>query len=356
MIVFIYGTTAEAIKLAPISRRLQKLGIPQQHWLTFQHTEALSHLMPALGLPSPDVIIADGANGRSLKTRRDALQWLFSCSKWSIKNTKSLRNQLPKNTVIIVHGDTMTSVVGAVIGKMLRRPVAHVEAGLRSGNWRHPFPEEIDRKLVGALAEFHYAPSDDAVTNLRGKSGVVHTGANTVVDAVLDSGISKSNKVPIGLILLHRFEFISNSELVLQTLKTLSSATKTNLVILVDAYSRKAIEEALNKIDHSNIKIKAKVPHQEFVSLLSSAEFIVTDSGGIQEEAALLGIPTMIHRVATERNEGIGRNVRLSGWDQGVLADFVSNPSSYRHQQMTLDASPSDIIVEDLVLKGFASE
>lgn len=353
MIVFIYGTTAEAIKLAPISRRLTELGIPQQHWVTFQHTQALLSILPSLGMPEPDVIIANGANGKTLKTRRDALQWLSSCAAWAIKNTRRYKKQLPSNTVVVVHGDTMTSVVGAVIGKMISRPVAHVEAGLRSGNWRHPFPEEIDRKLVGRLAEYHYAPSEEAANNLLGRKNVVNTRANTVVDAVLDRGIKKTQKSQIGLVLLHRFEFISNQDLISSTFATLDNSTSANLVILVDAYSRGPIETTISALNTSRMEVRSKVSHEDFVSLLSSAEFIVTDSGGIQEEAALLGIPTMIHRVATERNEGLGRNVKLSGWDHAVLAEFVSNPSKYRFPKLVLKESPSDVIVRDLQDKGF---
>lgn len=356
MIIFVYGTTAEAIKLAPIVRRLNERGIPHQHWLTFQHTEALRKLMPVLGLPQPDLVIADGARGKPLRTRGDVLIWLGSVSWWTLRNLFTLRKTLPKNSVLIVHGDTMTSVVGAILAKLIGKPSAHVEAGLRSGNWRHPFPEELDRRIVGGLAQVHYTPSPEATQNLKGKSGIVFTHGNTVIDAVLDGQKSVSkNPSQTGVVLLHRFEFISNKEFVEQTLSVLTQRSPVPLSFVVDVYSRDNIENALNNFPEAGHKVVSKLAHQDFVELLGNAAFVVTDSGGIQEETALIGVPTIVHRVATERQEGIGRNVLLSGWDLDVLGEFLVDHDNYRKPQLKPEQSPSDIIVEDLINRGFAT-
>lgn len=353
MIVFIYGTTAEAIKIAPISRRLRGLGHEQQHWVTFQHTAGLSNIIHDLGLPKPDEVISFGANGEPLKTKKDALSWSFSVFKWFIKNRKRLKNSLPKNTVVIVHGDTMTTVWGAIIGRLLGVKVAHVEAGLRSGDWRHPFPEELDRIIVGKLASIHYAPSEIAVNNLPNSKEVVFTHGNTVIDAVLDSSGTTTVEKGVGLVLLHRYEFISNSELVQQSLKAIAGATKIPVLVMVDAYSRDQIEFQLQNIGSSLLTVTGKVKHADFVEILNKAEFVITDSGGIQEEVALLGIPTLIHRMATERNEGIGRNVTLSGWDPKEIERFLLNYPKYKYPMATPEFSPSTTIVEDLIVRGF---
>lgn len=354
LIIFIYGTTAEAIKIAPISRRLTDLEHPQLHWITYQHTEALREIESDLGLPGPDLIIANGADGKPLKTRKDAIVWLWSISKWTAKNLIKVKRNLPQDTVVIVHGDTMTSVVGAVLGRLLNVPVAHIEAGLRSGNWRHPFPEELDRRIVGKLAKIHYAPSKEAVENLSHYKNVVFTEGNTVNDAVLDfqrlEGISEHN---YGLVLLHRFELISNPELLASTISTLVEYSPFPLKFIVDAYSRGPVGAELEKLEKSKHQLIGKTNHQAFISLLVGAKFIVTDSGGIQEETALLGVPTLIHRVATERNEGLGQNAVLSMWDQRNIQHFLKDYQIYRQNKQINVSSPSDIIISDLLDRGY---
>jgi UDP-N-acetylglucosamine 2-epimerase (non-hydrolysing) len=357
VIIFVYGTTAEAIKLAPISRRLDVLQIPHEHWLTYQHTEALRTLMPVLGLPEPTRVLADGARGRPLKMRKDVLVWGWSIVVWTLRNLSSVRRSLVDEVIVVVHGDTMTSVVGAFLAKLLGKKSAHVEAGLRSGNWRHPFPEELDRRVVGRLASVHYVPSPEAQANLRGRSGVVFTHGNTVIDAVLDGQKSiPSVTQSRGVVLLHRFEFISHPTLIKEMVEALLKHSRVPLSFIVDVYSRGPIEEILASVPDGDYEILSKLAHQEFVELLGSAAFVVTDSGGIQEEASLIGVPTLVHRVATERQEGIGRNVLLSLWDIGIVTSFLKEYEGYRFSQLDPKISPSDLIVDDLIERGYAGK
>ncbi|MFF1878069.1 UDP-N-acetylglucosamine 2-epimerase [Leifsonia sp. NPDC058230] len=357
MIVFIYGTTAEAIKLAPVARRLKQRGIPFEQWLTMQHTDALLEILPQLGLPAPDRLIANGHKGQPLRGSRDVLGWLLQASRWLRGNRAELRRTLPANTVIVVHGDTITSVIGAYFAKRLKVACAHIEAGLRSGNWRHPFPEEIDRRLVGRLATVHYTPSEEATENLAGKDNVVFTHGNTIVDAVLDHDeTEKAEGEKYGVVLLHRYEFISNQPLVDETIGTLNSSSPYPLKMLVDAYNSHTLGEATGEAESAGrIVIESKRPHDEFITLLKSAEFIVTDSGGVQAEAALLGVPTLVHRMATEQQEGVGENILLSKWNQKVLSDFLTSHADYRVVSRKPHTSPSDIIVDDLIARGYAT-
>lgn len=357
MIIFIYGTTAEAIKLAPVIRRLEKRGIQFEQWLTYQHTTTLTNIMPALGLPKPDRIIAKGnRKGAPLRNYRDVFAWLRQILRWTLKNTGPLRRSISNSSVVVVHGDTMTSVVGAFVARRLRLPSAHVEAGLRSGNWRHPFPEELDRRIVGALATIHYAPSEEAKRNLGSRPNIIMTGGNTVIDSVLDqAGKSGEAVAPYGVVLLHRFEFISNPDLVEQTLRSLSSGSPVRLRLLVDAYSKSTLEAVLTSQEPHQFEIEAKLSHEDFISVVRGAEFVVTDSGGVQEETALLGIPTLIHRKATERAEGLGRNAILSEWENENIAQFLADYKKYRQLESVPVGSPSDIVVDDLVARGFAS-
>lgn len=355
MIVFIYGTTAEAIKVAPVARRLTEKGIPFQQWLTMQHTDSLREIIPTLGLPAPDRIIADGNGGKALKTKADVLSWLWTVARWTMRNTRSLRRELPRNSVVVVHGDTLTTVIGASIARLLRVPSAHIEAGLRSGNWRHPFPEELDRRVVGHLAAIHYPPSEEAAGHLDGRKNVVYTHGNTVIDAVIDQGKDGADVEPFGIVLLHRFEFISNPQLVSETFKTLADKSPVPLRLMMDAYSEGPLADALNSVDQSKFSPQAKLKHQDFVGLLKSASFVVTDSGGIQAEAALIGVPTLIHRKTTEQREGLGVNIVLSEWDTAKLGSFLDDFEALRVRLERPSISPSDVIVEDLISRGFTT-
>jgi UDP-N-acetylglucosamine 2-epimerase (non-hydrolysing) len=192
------------------------------------------------------------------------------------------------------------------------------------------------------------------VANLAGNEDVVFTHGNTVIDAVLDheeTELDDSEKY--GVVLLHRFEFISNPKLVEETISTLARSSPYPLKMLVDAYNSDTLATATASF-RGNIAIEPKRPHDEFVVLLKSAEFMVTDSGGVQEEAALLGLPTLVHRVATERNDGVGQNVVLSGWNQDILARFLSEYENHRVSKGQPPVSPSDIVVEDLIARGYA--
>lgn len=356
MIIFIYGTTAEAIKIAPIVRRLDAKGIPYRHWITQQHTDSLRKAIPELGFTAPDRVIANGHNGKPLKSPLQMIGWVFDVLRWSAANIRSIRRSLPAGSVVVVHGDTMTTVLGTFIGRRLKVPVAHVEAGLRSGNWRHPFPEELDRRVVGRFATIHYVPTEEAAANLSGRPNVVLTHGNTAKDAVRDAAIGLASPAePYGLVLLHRFEFISNQALVAQTLRTVDTNTPHPLRLIVDSYSRDAIEQTIADLGLTRFTVMPKLEHGEFIATLRAASFVVTDSGGIQQEAAVLGIPTLVHRKVSESREGIGTSATLSGWSQSAVAEFLTTYDRFRVTDVDAGASPSDIIVSDLIARGLAA-
>jgi len=354
MIVFIYGTTAEAIKIAPVARRLKSRGIPYESWVTYQHTDSLRTIIPELGLDAPTRVIADGNRGRPLRSSFDVLRWLASVATWTLKNARSIRKSMPKGSVVVVHGDTLTTALGVMIARRLGLPSAHIEAGLRSGNWRHPFPEELDRRFAGRFATIHYPPSREAVDHLAGRKNVVYTHGNTVIDAVLDQGHdAHSEGAPYGVVLLHRYEFVSNKQLVERTFDTLVSESPVPLKLLVDAYSGHGLQETLDRHADAQLTVQGKLRHPEFIGLLKGASFIVTDSGGIQAESALLGVPTLIHRRAVEQREGIGENIVLSEWNIDRLGHFLANFEDLRREVSRPEESPSDVIVEDLCRRGF---
>jgi UDP-N-acetylglucosamine 2-epimerase (non-hydrolysing) len=357
VIVFVYGTTAEAIKLAPVARRLAARGIPYEQWLTLQQADTVLGALPALGLPAPDAVLANGRGGRPLAGPVDVLLWLGRILVWTVRHGLAARRRLRRGgrSVLVVHGDTMTSVVGALLARVLGADCAHVEAGLRSGDWRHPFPEELDRRIVGRLADVHYAPSEAAVTALAGRPGVVPTHQNTVVDAVLDQALEGGGDPadPYGLVLLHRFEFLTAGDLVDRTLDALRDGAPHRLVVVADDQASHVLGSRLAALPRDRFTVTGKVPHAEFTRLLVGARFVVTDSGGVQEEAALLGVPTLVHRKATERQDGLGANAVLSGWDVCALEAFLKDPDVHRRAPNTPGTSPSDTIVKDLIARGY---
>ncbi len=360
MIAFVYGTTAEAIKLAPIARRLADRGVGYEQWLTLQQGDTVLSALPSLDLPSPDRILANGrGGGRPLAGPADVLMWLGQILVWVLRHGWSARRRLRAGgrSVLVVHGDTMTSVVGALLARVLGADCAHVEAGLRSGDWRHPFPEEIDRRIVGRLADVHYAPSDAALSALTGRRDVVATGDNTVVDAVLDQALDTGRDTPdpYGLVLLHRFEFLTNPALVDATLDALVRIAPHRLVLVADDQARHVLGPRLDSLPADRVTVIDKVPHATFTGLLVGASFAVVDSGGVQEEAALLGVPTLVHRKATERLDGLGANAVLSNWDVAALEAFLTGFEGYRRPPKTPSTSPSDIVVKDLLTRGYHS-
>jgi UDP-N-acetylglucosamine 2-epimerase (non-hydrolysing) len=368
VIVFVYGTTAEAIKLAPVARRLAARGVPFEQWLTLQQSDTVLDALPALGLPAPDHLIGRGRGGRALQGPADVVVWLLRIAAWTLRHGLRHRRRLAGG-VLVVHGDTMTSVVGALLARVLGVDCAHVEAGLRSGDWRHPFPEELDRRIVGRLATVHYAPSDAAVAALAGRRDVVHTHGNTVTDAVLDTvrepvaagerAVAGRGPLPLppgepyGVVLLHRFEFLSSTRLVDATLAALVEQAPHPFVLVVDDHALHALAGRLAALPEDRVTVVDKMPHHAFTPLLAGAAFVVTDSGGVQEEAALLGVPTLVHRRATERPDGLGANIVLSRWADAQLRRFLDDPASYRREQVELDVSPSTLIAEDLMARGY---
>lgn len=359
MIVFVIGTSAEAIKVAPLARRLNALGSNYECWLTMQHGPRLIETLDNLSFQGPRIVIPNGNAGKSLKNSKDAIKWLFSVNSWFVRNYFQTRAKLKtRKSIIVVHGDTLTTVIGTIFAKLLGVPSAHIEAGLRSGDWRNPFPEELDRRIAGIFSTVDYVPTQEAIENLSRKRNVVFTHGNTAIDAVLDGmklpQLEQSSRYAVCL--LHRFELLSNPELVRQTLQVLENQSSVKVRLFLDEYSGNVIRPIIANMNSVNIVPEFKLPYTEFVSVLAQSEFVVTDSGGIQAEAALLGVPTLIHRMTTEQFEGLGKNIELSKWDILVLKRFVANYLKFRKPPQTPEFSPTKIILEDLKDRGYLYE
>jgi UDP-N-acetylglucosamine 2-epimerase (non-hydrolysing) len=264
----------------------------------------------------------------------------------------------------MVHGDTMTTVLGAIMGRAMRLPVAHLEAGMRSGDWRNPFPEEIDRLLAGRLATIHYAGTSREVENLgRANGDVIQIGANTVLDSLdlVPEGLALAEEAlgaatlqgRFGLVSLHRSELLSSRDRLAAILELVASVRTGYPLFFVD-HPVTAHALRVHGLDQS-IRSLIRIPrlrYTAFIQVLRNAEFLVTDSGGCQEECFYLDVPCLIHRLVTERAEGLGTNVVMSRYDLDVVRDFLAHPEGWRTGRRPWLPSPSDVVVQDLIRRG----
>lgn len=369
MILVVYGTTGELIKLAPVLRRLRDRGHTPLTATTAQQVTQIPEFLEDLGVPQPDWWLARGRRDRDLEHRADILPWLAKVAYSFAKRRGEIRRRIAAAGtpgMLLVHGDTLTTVLGGVAGRAMGLAVGHIEAGLRSGSWREPFPEELDRRIVSRLATIHFAPGPWAADNLRaaGVSGtIVDTGANTIGDAIRDLPVLIPDldlpDRPFGLVSLHREELLRDEQRFSATLEALARASRDVPLLFVDhsvtaaALRHQGLEGLFGSVDLRRIP---RMPHRVFMGLLRRAAFLVTDSGGSQEECAALGIPCLIHRRRTERLDGLAEGiVMLSGLDAAPIERFIAEHRAGGHDAgRTPRLAPSDLIVDWLEGAGYA--
>ncbi|HZS31076.1 MAG TPA: UDP-N-acetylglucosamine 2-epimerase [Gaiellaceae bacterium] len=345
MITVVAGTTGELIKLAPLLARLDG---DYRLATTAQQTTQIEPLLAEFGLRPPDVWLARGARGRDLDAVGDVPAWLASVARGFVRH----RSLLATGNCVVVHGDTMTTALGAVMGRVVHRPVAHVEAGLRSGDLRHPLPEEAIRRVTSRLAAVHYAPGARAARVVEGHGDVVDTHANTLADALAlvppgDPPLALGGG-PFGVVSLHRFELLRDRELFAATLETLR-ASEHELVFVDHPVTAAALRRY-------GLDAPGRVPRLGFfdwIRLLRRAAFVVSDSGGAQEETYYLDLPCLVHRRRTERVEGLGETAVLSELRLDALAAFLADPGRHRRHTPPPEGSPTALVVDDLRRRGF---
>lgn len=368
MMIIIYGTAGELIKLAPFLK-----AAPKGSYITIsteQQPEILQGIRNDFALTDPDYKIADGYKGQGISKSWHFLLWMPRVCWNLLRLNPTLRRVMKSDTtrgpLVVIHGDTVTSITAAFFAILNRYPIAHIEAGLRSHDLMNPFPEEIDRRIITRLARLHFAPGDIPVANLtkeKARGVIVNTGYNTVTDSiVLSETLSIKNapslKLPdeYGVISLRRNEFLAKPELIKQILEELNKVSRRIPLVFIDyPLTQKRITElGYDSLFTSDTFIR--VPSQSyfaFMKLLVRARLVVTDSGGIQEECAHLNIPCLLHRLATERQDGIGENVVLSRFDMSIVKDFLSNPERHKKKSKQQPDSPTSIIISYLKNKSY---
>jgi UDP-N-acetylglucosamine 2-epimerase len=315
-VLTVCGTRPEAIKLAPLVHAFRAdPSVEHVLCVTGQHRQMLDQVLQIFELvPDHDINI--------MKPGQD-LSYITAAA---LEGIGRIIDQTSPDWVV-VQGDTTTAFAGALAAFYRKAKVAHVEAGLRTGNIHSPWPEEMNRKLVGSLATLHFPPTEISANNLRRENipgAVIHVTGNTVIDALFwmndrisrDAALRQSLEAGFApflhsgrrLILVtgHRRENHGRGlEEVAQALRVLADRGDVEIVYPVHLNPR--VQETATAIlsNHDRIHLIAPLEYAPFVALMRRAHLIVTDSGGIQEEAPSLGKPVLVTRDTTERPEAV---------------------------------------------------
>lgn len=331
-VMTIFGTRPEAIKLAPVVAALTATpGIESRVCVTAQHRAMLDQVLALNGI-TPD-------HDLNLMRPDQTLDAITAALLTGIGET--LDADRPDR--VIVQGDTATAMIGALAAYYRRIPVSHVEAGLRSGDIYRPWPEEVNRRIVSTIADQHFAPTETAAQALYRESidpATVHVTGNTVIDALLatrdrinadpsmtkglDLLFSRFRQRRIILVTTHRRENFAAMSAVADAISAIAQRSDVAVIFPVHPNPNVAgvMERKLKGRD--NIAMIPPQDYAHFVKLLDSCDFVLTDSGGVQEEAPALGKPVLVMRDTTERPEGVeAGTARLIGTDLSRVTSEV---------------------------------
>ena len=340
-ILFIFGTRPEAIKMAPVIKSFQKESCFETRiCITAQHREMLDQVLHFFEL-QPDYDL-------DLMQKNQDLTTLTSRALVALK----VPFEDFKPDLVLVHGDTTTTMTASLAAFYAGIKVGHVEAGLRTFNLQSPFPEELNRQFTSKIADFHFAPTQQAQANLVAENiieeGIVITG-NTVIDALQETVLKIEKLKPsfaagipfkskkIILVTGHRREnFGDGMQRVCNVLKEIALAREEVHFVYpvhLNPNVQTVVEKTLGGV--SNISLIAPLEYPDFVWLLNESYFIITDSGGVQEEAPSLGKPVIVTRDTTERPEAVNAGtVKLVGTNAEQLKtevlELIDNVEAYK--------------------------
>ena len=341
-VMTVFGTRPEAIKMCPLVLEMRKHPgeIEPLVAVTAQHREMLDQVLHLFGI-TPDYDLNIMSAG----------QTLYDVTEKALRGLQKVLEEA-KPDLVLVHGDTTTTFAGALAAFYAQIPVGHVEAGLRTGNKYSPFPEEMNRKLTGALADYHFAPTATSKANLLRENvpeAKITVTGNTVIDAlkttvkpdyrfdddnlheVLDSGKR------LILMTTHRRENLG--EPMRHVYKALCEVLRTHddveaiFPVHKNPKVRQIVSEELGHLPQ--VHLIEPLEYQPFANLMARVDVVLTDSGGIQEEAPALGKPVLVLRDTTERPEAVtAGTVKLIGTAyEDVLREtnlLLDNPEHYR--------------------------
>ena len=344
-VMTIFGTRPEAIKMAPLVKELKsRKEIECIVCVTAQHREMLDQVLEVFDI-EPDYDLNIMSKGQTLS----------DITSKALKGLEEIIKTVKPN-IVLVHGDTTTTFAGALAAYYNQVDIGHVEAGLRTWNKYSPYPEEMNRQMVGIMADMHFAPTKTSRNNLikeGKKTENIYVTGNTAIDA-LATTIKKDYNHPI-------FEWLGNDKLILLTahrrenlgepMRQMFRAIKRivdefeGVKVIYPVHLNPKVREVADEILGNDTKVRLIEPLEviDFHNFINRAYIILTDSGGIQEEAPGLGKPVLVLRDTTERPEGIeAGTLKLAGTEEekiyGLTKELLSNKSVY--EQMSKAANP----------------
>ena len=342
-ILLIFGTRPEAIKMAPLIKEFQKHSdaFETKVCVTAQHREMLDQVLDFFEI-TPDYDLDLMKPGQNL----------YNLTATIIESLKPILEEFSPDYVF-VHGDTTTTMAGAIASFYSGAKVCHVEAGLRTNNKLSPYPEEINRQITGRICDYHFAPTETSKNNLLkeniSEDTILVTG-NTVIDALLNS-VEKVNDNPspfiqalskqigvreVVLVTGHRRENHGDGfERICNALKTIA-LDNVNRLVIYPVHLNPKVQEPVKRIlsGLSNVILIDPLPYQDFIWLMKRSKIIITDSGGVQEEAPSLGKPVLVLRDTTERPEAAeAGTVLLVGTNENLIVskalDVLNNKDNF---------------------------
>lgn len=327
-LLFIVGTRPEAIKLAPVILKAKERDLDVEVIMTGQHIDLVIEVFEVFGIENYRMFSNNPANVDNLSTLTTKV---ISNIAWWMNGHIGVLESTKIADVVVVQGDTVSTFVGALLGFYHNIPVAHVEAGLRSGNTDHPFPEEMFRRLTAQIASYHFCPIETNKQNLFYENidpKICYVVGNTVIDALnmvvepiyqfryekIRKVMQNSKRNPI-VMTIHRRESWDMLEHIFGGVK--DAVKDTDVDVIFPVHPNPIVKSKAEKVfnDVENVHLLPPIDYLEFINLLARSSFVVTDSGGVQEEAPYLGKPVMVVRRETERpeiiKEGFGELVNV---------------------------------------------
>ncbi|MFJ7310524.1 non-hydrolyzing UDP-N-acetylglucosamine 2-epimerase [Peribacillus frigoritolerans] len=337
-VMTVFGTRPEAIKMAPVVLELKKHPeeIETIVVVTAQHREMLDQVLQCFQI-NPD---------HDLDMMKDR-QTLEEITTRGLEKLSSLMKDI-KPDIVLVHGDTTTTFIASLAAFYNKIQIGHVEAGLRTGNKYSPYPEEMNRQLTGVMADLHFAPTNQAAENLiseNKKSDCIHITGNTAIDA-LKTTVRKDYEHPILsglngdrmlLMTAHRRENIGKPmEEIFRSVKRLLE-DYTDIQVVFPLHKNPVVREIAYRIFGETERLHLIEPLEvlDFHNFAAHAHLILTDSGGVQEEAPSLGVPVLVLRDTTERPEGIDAGtLLLAGMEEEriyqLASELLTNEETYK--------------------------